>query len=521
MILWRGRGRAIPSDELSQAIRREGLEEVQQSLNLARSELAELRAFQKDQVHYLARTTAESWTNPTHATSGWTFIDDPVRNQLSLDGDFAALLSHPLLQRLNRVKQLSFSYMVFPSATHTRLSHSLGVCKHVEMALDAIFRNDRVYSAGDSAGQPTRIGPEDRTKLLLKAKLAALLHDVGHGPFGHALDRFTGFIDPRNQMSHPDKSYSREYISRYLADFLPAGIAAADLTAILDKKRADLRGWDCLLADLIDSSLDVDRMDYLTRDAHMTGLSMGVTNAIALIERICPYREGDSIVLTYDSTACTYIEDFLRARDLMYRNCYDHARKLAAERILTRLVEALKQRFGVEIQHIMLLADDQLLMVLRLATVGSESERNLLDALMFNIEYEQIKEVPVSAGVPEISAWNQHLFRGRKREAYIESPTSWERAITEGAGLDPASSWRILVVVPGHGVSTPVESGAQILYREGDRCFTREVFEVIPRLKDHLKELMEQRQKIRVFCDSRLTKPEKARVITAANELFS
>lgn len=105
--------------------------------------------------------------------------------------------------------------------------------------------------------------------------------------------------------------------------------------------RDGLSLWDTLAADLLDSALDADRMDFLVRDAHMTGLSMGVTGIEALIERMCPFQDEDQIFLAFHSSCLPYVEDFLTAREKMYALCYENPSKLAAERIFTRLVENL------------------------------------------------------------------------------------------------------------------------------------------------------------------------------------
>jgi len=510
-----------PTASILKELSSQGLVQLQANLESAEQEVRELRTVRTDQIRNLAKTLTDAWTDPVAVRGDRTFVDDPVCNQLCLDEEFSTLLAHPLLQRLNHIKQLSFSYLVFPSATHTRLSHSLGVCKHVEMALDVVFRNNVVYSADSGNRESIAIGPEERRQFIAKAKSAALLHDIGHGPFGHALDRFIGFIDPQRPMTHPDKNLSREYIAKYLPNYLPRGVYAAELSAILNKGRANLQGWDCFLADLVDPSLDVDRMDYLKRDAHMSGLSMGVTNTTALIERICPYREGNDIVLTYDSSALSYVDDFLRARDLMFRNCYDHPRKVAAERIFTRLVQILIREHGIDVSRVMLLTDEQILTLLALAAIGSTRTKNLLQSLLQNVDYQQIYETGINVQNPQINVWLDHRVRGRGKQAYVELPDTWERTLAETAGLPEESTWQILVVVPAHETSTPVVTGARVLYKTDTGHVTKDVFAALPTLKEHLKELTLDRQKIRVFCDGRLTAQQKERVRIAAADLFS
>ena len=143
--------------------------------------------------------------------------DDPIHGRIALDEELSTVLAHPLVQRLNHVKQLSFSYTQYPSASHTRLSHSLGAAKNAELALRGIFSRGVYYEVGGDA--PVKFSPEitdRRDEIIQRAKLAALLHDLGHGPFGHALDHYVGFCDVASSQPRPDKKYTAAYIKEYL-----------------------------------------------------------------------------------------------------------------------------------------------------------------------------------------------------------------------------------------------------------------------------------------------------------------
>ena len=308
--------------------------------------------------------------------------DDPIHGRIALDEELSTVLAHPLVQRLNHVKQLSFSYTQYPSASHTRLSHSLGAAKNAELALRGIFSRGVYYEVGGDA--PVKFSPEvtdRRDEIIQRAKLAALLHDLGHGPFGHALDHYVGFCDVASSQPRPDKKYTAAYIKEYLTPTLESvGLESTQLLRILDPNRAELTGTDNLIADIVDSSLDVDRMDYLLRDAHMSGLQMGVTNTPALIDAMRPVREADSFLLTYDEDAERYIEHFLFARDMMFFNCYEHPRKKAAERIFSRLVKSLHEDplLSLDLEDLVALSDEEVLATLRSVGSGSDVRNNLL-----------------------------------------------------------------------------------------------------------------------------------------------
>jgi HD superfamily phosphohydrolase len=263
-------------------------------------------------------------------------------------------------------------------------------------------------------------------------------------------------------------------------------------------------------------------MDFLVRDAHMTGLSMGVTSVEAIIERMCPFRYGDQIFLTFDDSCLAYIDDFLLAREKMYAYCYEHPSKLAAERIFTRLVESLIREHGLEMDIVMLLTDEQILALLGLAAIGSERDARLLNALLQNIEYTCVLEVDLREDNANVAQWTKARDSGRMRRwAYVDSPSIWESNIATASGLGENSNWRILVTIPDQKTGVPNEVEAPILKREGSGYQIRPLFEVYPKLRKELKDEYIPRGRIRVFADSRLTGPQKLEIEKAANELLS
>src|SRR5258708_10444744 len=394
-------GKVLPSDAFLKEVGAAELRKLQARLQEVEKELGALKACPPGNLKGYVELLISIWTESHGSVGKRKFLDDPVFQHLCLDEELGPLTAHPLLQRLNHIKQVSFAELTYPSAKHTRLAHSLGACKKMEVALDTVFRNNLVYSA--SGASPISLNPEERRRLLIKGKAAALLHDVGHGPFGHALDRYIGFIDPKRPVVHPDKHFSERYIETYLSDAIgKCGIDSANLATILSRDKTSLTGWDCLIADLVDSSLDVDRMDYLTRDAHMTGLSMGITCVGAILEKICPfavseenaltYRDkrgpnDEQIILTYDSSCLPYVEDFLSARETMFLACYDDSQKLAAERIFTRLVDGLITQYVLTPEQVMLLTDEQTLTLLMIASGGAGNDGQLLRVLLTNLPY--------------------------------------------------------------------------------------------------------------------------------------
>jgi len=372
-----------------------------------------------------------------------------------------------------------------------------------------------------SGSRPIELKTTDVRKLILTAKAAALVHDVGHAPFGHALDRFIGFLDAGNPHIYPDKYYSKLYLQTLLRDCLLAAGEVDRLAAMLDPDTTELTGWNNFISALIDSPLDLDRMDFLSRDAHMSGLAMGFNCVEALVERMCPFEEDDQIYLAFEHPCSAYVEDLLSSREKMYVNCYEDPRKLAAERVFTRLVESLVARYALSIPDVILTTDDQILSLLAQATIGSRQERELLNALLHNIPHVEVHTVDIDSEDPRVKSWNSIRDKpGMGKRAYVDEPTSWERAIAAAAGLGEEESWQVLAVVPEHKVRKYAEVEALILLREGSGYAASPVSDIYPEIEEIVNGFRSQRRKFRVFAHSALSGPQKDAVRAAARDLF-
>lgn len=509
------------SEQLVKVVLEKITPEVVAEVQSLRKEVHSLREERKYEIQKLSKLLADAWTKPSSARVCKLFFDDPVWGHTVVDQELAVLFGHPLLQRLNYIRQLSFAYLTFPSATHSRMSHSLGVCKLAESALTTIFRNNVIYT--ENGLEKIDLSPEQRGELILKAKTAALVHDLGHAPFGHALDRFVGFFDPcKDPMPYPDKYYTGVYLTKYLGDMIPAKLNLQNLKAILAHDIKSLSGWDSLISDLIDSSLDVDRMDFLARDAHMSGLFMGFNCAEALIERICPYRIDDQIYLTFHVSCLPYVGDLLFARERMYLNCYEHPKKLAAERIFTRLVQNLMDSNQLSVDEVILLTDEQILALLGIAAIGSPENSGLLEALLQNIDYDLIYEIGLDRGEnTAVGQWNRARDRaGMGRHVYVELPSQWEKEIALVAKLSQGESWRVLVLVPDHKTGSPPGLPTRVVERTEEGYAARPILKVSQNLLNQLKYAGEPRRRIRVFADSRLSRDQVASVKKAAESIL-
>jgi uncharacterized protein len=236
-------------------------------------------------------------------------INDPVYGFITIDDPLIfEIISHPHYQRLRRIKQMALAYLVYPGAVHTRLHHSLGAYHLMTLAL------------AELSSKGIDITEEEKTS----AKIAILLHDIGHGPFSHALEHV--LIE---HMHHEELSLM--LMKKLDKEFNGALNMAIDIFTHRYPKK--------FLHQLVSGQLDVDRMDYLTRDSFFTGVSEGVIGYDRIIKMLTVH-EGELMV---EEKAIYSIEKFLVARRLMYWQVYLHKTVLSAEMMLVRILERVKE----------------------------------------------------------------------------------------------------------------------------------------------------------------------------------
>ncbi|HTI09124.1 MAG TPA: HD domain-containing protein [Puia sp.] len=236
-------------------------------------------------------------------------INDPVYGFITLDHPLLLdIIAHPYYQRLRRIHQMAFAHLVYPGAVHTRLHHSLGAYHLMCDALAELRRKGIPISEEEALG----------------AKIAILLHDIGHGPFSHALENVL-----IRETGHEDISIS-------IMEALNTCFGGQLGTAIRIFKNEHPRRY---LHQLVSGQLDTDRMDYLTRDSFFTGVSEGVIGYDRILKMLTVY-EGELMV---EEKAIYSIEKFLVSRRLMYWQVYLHKTVLSAEKMLVKILERAKE----------------------------------------------------------------------------------------------------------------------------------------------------------------------------------
>jgi len=236
-------------------------------------------------------------------------INDPVYGFIRFpEPELIRVIDSAWFQRLRSIKQMGMAHLVYPGAVHSRLAHSLGACHLLGKALDELKAKD--------------ISPDKDE--CLAGRLAALLHDIGHGPFSHSLERsLVGGI------SH--ETLSRIIMQRMNLEF----------GGLLDKT---LQVFDHsyprkYLHQLVSSQLDVDRMDYLNRDSFYTGVSEGVIGYDRILQMLTVHDNE----LMVEEKGVYSVEKFIIARRLMYWQVYLHKTVLGSEMLLINILKRAKE----------------------------------------------------------------------------------------------------------------------------------------------------------------------------------
>ena len=236
-------------------------------------------------------------------------LNDPIYGFITIPNTFIYdLIQHPYFQRLRRISQMGLTYLVYPGAHHTRFHHALG-CMHLMQKAIQTLRFKAV-----------EISEEEENALLI----AILLHDIGHGPFSHAMEH--SIVE---EVHH-------EQLSLLFMEELNKEFDGKLSLAIQVFKGEYHRKF---MLQLISSQLDMDRMDYLRRDSFYSGVAEGNVNS----ERLIQMMNVQEDVLVIEEKGIYSVEKFLMARRLMYWQAYLHKTSVVAELILTKILKRAKE----------------------------------------------------------------------------------------------------------------------------------------------------------------------------------
>ncbi len=242
-------------------------------------------------------------------TNKLKIFNDPIYGFITIpDTLLYDLIQHPYFQRLRRISQMGLSYLVYPGAHHTRFHHALG-CMHIMQKAVEVLRYKGVI-----------ISNEEEKALYI----AILLHDIGHGPFSHAMEH--SIVENVNH-----EAISLLFMNKLNEEF------DGQLTLAIRVFKGEYHRK--FMLQLISSQLDMDRMDYLRRDSFYSGVAEGNINSDRLIQMMNVVDD----VLVIEEKGIYSVEKFLMARRLMYWQAYLHKTSLVAENMLVRVLKRAKE----------------------------------------------------------------------------------------------------------------------------------------------------------------------------------
>lgn len=236
-------------------------------------------------------------------------FNDPIYGFITIPNELIYdLIQHPYFQRLRRISQMGLSYLVYPGANHTRFHHALG-CMHLMQKAIETLRFKGVAISND-----------EECALLI----AILLHDIGHGPFSHAMEK--SIVEDVNH-----EAISLLFMNRLNEEF------DGKLSLAIQVFKGEYHRK--FMLQLISSQLDMDRMDYLKRDSFYTGVAEGNVNS----ERLIQMMNVENDILVIEEKGIYSVEKFLLSRRLMYWQAYLHKTSLVAELILMKVLKRAKE----------------------------------------------------------------------------------------------------------------------------------------------------------------------------------
>ncbi|MFN3755067.1 HD domain-containing protein [Flavobacterium sp.] len=251
-------------------------------------------------------------------TNKLKIFNDPIYGFITIPNSLVYdLIQHPYFQRLRRISQMGLSYLVYPGAHHTRFHHALGAMHMMQKAVEVLRFKE------------VSISKDEENALLI----AILLHDIGHGPFSHAMEH--SIVEEVNH-----EAISLLFMNKLNEEF------GGQLSLAIQVFKGEYHRK--FMLQLISSQLDMDRMDYLKRDSFYSGVAEGNINSDRLIQMMNVVDD----VLVMEEKGIYSIEKFLMARRLMYWQAYLHKTSLVAELTLTKTLQRAKELLhkGVEIE---------------------------------------------------------------------------------------------------------------------------------------------------------------------------
>ncbi|HEU5039847.1 MAG TPA: HD domain-containing protein [Gemmatimonadales bacterium] len=405
----------------------------------------------------MSTATSRPSVRPSQRPPEFEIIRDPLWDNIRLDRAALLALDTPAVQRLRYVRQVGHAFLVYPGATHTRFEHALGAYHLTKRALAAL----------EERGELGQVPEAD----CLAVRLAALLHDIGHYPFSHALEE-AGF--PSHETLGVAKLHQGE-LGEQLRQIGGDGFADAIGALVTGESASPLQG-------LISGSLDLDKIDYLSRDARMCGVPYGTVDVDRLLSTLTlvesPAGRREVGVLEKGVSA---LESLLFAKYQMYRNVYWHHAVRSATCMFKRAVRGAVARGSLTAGSIAEATDDGLMEVLI-----ARDRSPLAAAIRARRLHKRALDLPATDVPADVQPW------------VADDPDILERvedAIAERVGLEPGG---LLIDFPSRssmlGVDLPLRNRDGTVDRLTDAGRAGQLG--LPRVAD---ELYRTARRLRVF----------------------
>lgn len=315
-------------------------------------------------------------------------IKDPLYGYIDIPSEELSIINTPEFQRLRRIKQLGLSDVVYPSATHTRFSHSLGVMYLAEQLAKSVDVSEYTIRAN---------------------KIAGLIHDIGHLPFSHTLENL---LENEKGISHEDISCN--YIDKLEnRDGVKFPVDINDVKDIIHGKNK--------MINTVSSDIDADRLDYLVRDSYYTGVNLGNIESDTLIK----FSQIIDGMVGFDHKSLKSVERLLDARMQMNYSVYAHNAVSITETMLERSVEQYLDNTNTSILDLVGKDDSELSYELKKTNVDSARE------LFVNIQNRNLYKTSFLAPLQ-----NTSIEQIKYISEFFERPQVHEKRIAEMAGLD-------------------------------------------------------------------------------------
>jgi uncharacterized protein len=331
----------------------------------------------------------------------FVIIRDPLWNNVRVDGLAMELIDTPAFQRLRYVRQLGWVYLVYPGATHTRFEHALGAYHLARRALALL--QERGEAAEPSA---------EECRLV---RVAALLHDIGHYPYSHALEEIGALHHEEVARPLITDGEVADVLSRELGRDAP------------DRVMGLIRGnSDSPLQGLISGSFDLDKLDYLRRDAFMCGVSYGEIDVDRLLQSLLLLQDpaGRRATVGLSEKGLSALESLLFAKYQMYRNVYWHHAVRGATAMYKRLVADAINAGSLDARELAGFTDEGLL-----HRVAEQRPSPLLRALRERRLYKRAFECPAADLPPDGGEW---IADDRELTVAVEDALAREVGLTPG-----------------------------------------------------------------------------------------